>query len=111
MSGLVRTALWLSLGWVMGCATAYERVAATKSIAEAQQALGSERPTAVNPYPPRAEAWYFGWQHCVLFIDGKLRWSKSVTQTGVGFYEKDTVDCSVRKWEAENGPLDALPPQ
>jgi hypothetical protein len=58
-----------------GCATPYAKVKTAKTIDEARSYLGDYQPE-VLPYPPNAEAWYFGRNECVLFIDGKLRMSK-----------------------------------
>ncbi|MFZ5445244.1 MAG: hypothetical protein ACOZQL_34960 [Myxococcota bacterium] len=58
------------------CATPYARVKDAKTIEQARALLGSYEPK-VTPYPPNAEAWYFGKNECVLFVDGALRLSKS----------------------------------
>lgn len=90
-----------------GCATAFDRVTKVKTLDEAKTALEGAAPTVINQHPPNAEAWYFGWQHCVLFIDGVRRWSKSVSQTGVKASEAATVDCSLEAFriaEAEEKP-------
>ncbi len=94
-----------------GCATAYDRVTKVKTLEEAKVALQGSAPTVINQHPPNAEAWYFGWQHCVLFIDGVQRWSKSVEQTGVKASEAATVDCSLEAFridEAEGQPNPVL---
>lgn len=95
-----------------GCVTTFDRVAAAKTLDEAKVALRGEAPTAINQHPPNAEAWYFGWQQCVLFVDGTQRWRKTVTQTGVKLSERATVDCSpeaLEEEEAEHQPNPVLP--
>lgn len=84
-----------------GCVTTFERVKASKTLDAAKLALNGESPTAINPHPPNAEAWYFGWQQCVLFVEGKLRLAKTVKQTGVKVSERATVDCSLEALAAE----------
>jgi hypothetical protein len=60
-----------------GCAASpWVKVKDAKTIEEARTLLGGTTPQ-VTPYPPNAEAWYFGKNECVLFVDGKLRFSKS----------------------------------
>ncbi|MDP1826070.1 MAG: hypothetical protein Q8L48_22585 [Archangium sp.] len=66
----------LALSLLAGCATPWLQVKDAKTIEEARKQLGSYTPS-VTPYPPNAEAWYFGKNECVLFIDGKVRFSKS----------------------------------
>lgn len=90
-----------------GCATAYDRVMMVKTLEEAKTALQGAAPTVINQHPPNAEAWYFGWQRCVLFIDGIHRWSKSVEQTGVKASEAATVDCSLEAFRINEA--EALP--
>ncbi|MGV3621805.1 MAG: hypothetical protein ACO1OB_13360 [Archangium sp.] len=86
-----------------GCASVYDRVKATGSIEEGRAALQGYEP-AITPYPPNAEAWYFGRNECVLFVDGKLRVSKSS-------YTKED-DQRVTAWEEKQvlcSPSDVTP--
>ena len=73
----------------VGCATPYAQVKKVHTIEEARALLGSYEPS-ITPYPPNAEAWYFGKSECVLFIDGKLRMSRD-TRT------EDVDDNGVKK--------------
>jgi len=69
----------LALGCLLlaGCAASpWIKVKDAKTIEEARALLDGTTPQ-VTPYPPNAEAWYFGKNECVLFLDGKLRVSKS----------------------------------
>jgi hypothetical protein len=84
----------LLLVLLQGCATTFDRVQAARTLDEARAALRGEAPTAITPYPPNAEAWYFGWQRCVLFVDGKKRLVRTMEETGVAFAKRGTVDCS-----------------
>lgn len=94
-----------------GCVTTFDRVATAKTLDEAKAALKGEAPTVINQHPPNAEAWYFGWQQCVLFVDGTQRYRRTITQTGVKASERATVDCSpeaVAAEEAEREPNPVL---
>lgn len=72
--------LLLSFGLLTACATPFAQVSKAKTIEEARQLLGSYQPQ-VTQYPPNAEAWYFGNNECVLFVDGILRLGKSSQTT------------------------------
>ena len=89
-----------------GCATAFERVSAVKTLPEAREALGRTQLVAVNQHSPTAESWYFDWQHCILFVGGRRRWTKSIEETGVKNAERKTVDCSLEAFEKEHGPIE-----
>lgn len=94
---------WMVFVVIMsGCATTFERVVAVKTLDEAKAILGAEKPTAINEHPPNAESWYFGWQQCVLFIDGKQRLTKTVSQTGVARADLATVDCSLDAFKEQS---------
>ena len=74
--------LLLAVAWSGCAASPFAQVAKARTIEEARKLLGDTRPM-VTPYPPNAEAWYFGKNECVLFVDGKVRLSKSsYTQKG-----------------------------
>ena len=86
------TRRFLALAALAGCVTPYERVKDLKTIEAARAELGRTQLVAINQFPPNGEAWYFDWQHCVLYVDGKFRMSMAITQTGKG--PKETVECS-----------------
>lgn len=66
----------LAMLLLAACATPWARVKDAKTIEAARALLGGYEPQ-VTTYPPNAEAWYFGKNECVLFVDGALRLSKS----------------------------------
>lgn len=75
----------------------YARVRQVSTIEQARQELRGEQPS-ITQYPPNAEAWYFGKNECVLFIDGVLRFSKSTFKTeddqSVADWKQTQVVCS-----------------
>jgi hypothetical protein len=71
----------LALVLLSGCATTpFAKVKEAKTIEAARALLDGYEPS-ITPYPPNAEAWYFGRNECVLFVDGKVRLSKSSETT------------------------------
>ena len=68
----------------------FTRVSKAKTIEQARLELRGEAPT-ITSYPPNAEAWYFGKNECVLFVDGVVRVSKTS-------YKKED-DQSVADWK------------
>ncbi|MFT3711847.1 MAG: hypothetical protein QM817_29765 [Archangium sp.] len=91
-----------------GCVSAFERVRQTDTIEQARRVLKGETPTSITKYPPNAEAWYFGKNQCVLFVDGKQReWRSSITEAEQGHVlpsEVQAVLCS------PSGVKDNTPP-
>lgn len=79
------------------CASPWASVKNAKTLDEARALLGGYQPS-VETYGPTTEAWYFGKNECVLFVDGRLRVSKSSyteTESGrVASSKQQQVVCS-----------------
>lgn len=61
------------------CATPYAQVKTAKTIEQARELLNGYEPS-VTRYSASVEAWYFGRNECVLFVDGQLRLSRDMHQ-------------------------------
>lgn len=112
MLSAVRTLLAVVVMLGSSCGpSVYERVKNAHDLDTARSQLRGVEPS-ITKYPPNAEAWYFGKNECVLFIDGKVRLSRSsYTQRGdvaVASWRERQVLCSpseVREHEAQStGP-------
>ena len=87
----MRTLLTLVALFASSCGpSVFTRVSKARTLEQARLELRGEEPT-ITPYPPNAEAWYFGKNECVLFVDGVIR----VTKTSA----KKQNDQSVPDWK------------